>query len=359
MRGDDHRSTLDSARCALKAAAAMTARNSMIEAMMKNDPTYSNFFSYRTFFEDFLRYIYRDEGDLEDKFDLSTLRQATAEHVTPEFRKRCSDTVWVCDLASSGVTVCFCVEFQTNCDFHMPVRMAGYNAMLLGSLTKEAKTEVLRRACPPVALVVIFHGPGRWNVTRDVRDTFAETGIKAIQSRLVSAPYELIDEREKAAGSLDTRLLYPALLRMIYSEDILQVVDAWRAVRRRLVGQGHSELRKQFVKLIQNVVSPKFKGIEIMDEDDSMSTIEERFAESFDKGLLKFKRESKEEGLQEGMEKGKKEAMRSVLQNLLENKFGMVPEAARRRINSADCGQLQRWSVRVIQAAEIDQVFTD
>ncbi len=355
MRGDDHRSTLDSARCTLKAAAAMIARNSMIEAMMKNDPTYSNFFSYRTFFEDFLRYVYRDEGDLEDKFDLSTLRQATAEHVTPEFRKRCSDTVWVCDLTSSGVTVCFCVEFQTNCDLHMPVRMAGYSAMLLGSLTKEAKGEVLRRACPPVALVVIFHGPGRWNVAADVRDTFAETGIKAIQSRLVSAPYELIDEREKAAGSLDTRLLYPALLRMIYSEDIVQVVDAWRAVRRRLVGQGHGELRNQFVKLIQNVVSPKFKGMTIMDEEDSMSTVEERFAESFDKGLLKFKRES----MQEGIEKGKKEAMRSVLQNQLEYKFGMVPEAARERIESADCGQLQRWAVRVIQAAEIDHVFAD
>ncbi len=331
--------------------------------MIANDPKYKMLFSYRVFVEDFLRHLYRDEGPLEDKFDLSTLRQATSEHVTPEFKTRCSDTVWVCDQASSGVTVCFCLEFQSQARPRMPVRMAGYGALLLDSMTNEASADALRRMCPAVALVVIYHGPGRWNVGKDVRTTYAETGMDAIQSRLLSAPYEVVEERWIADGSLDTQLLYPALLRMVYSEDYHQVVDAWRAVRKRLAGEEHDALRERFVDLVRDVVFLKFKGMMTIDEEDSMSTIEERFAESVENWSLKLERKAQEKGMQQGIQKGiqkgMKQGMQSVLQDQLANKFGTLPEAVRRRIDSADCGQLQRWAVRLVQAGEIDQVFAE
>ena len=48
-----------------------------------------------------------------------------------------------------------------------------------------------------------------------------------------------------------------------------------------------------------------------------------------------------------------------ILLRLLQLKFGAVPEAARRRIESADAQTLLAWSERVLTAESLEQVIGD
>jgi hypothetical protein len=47
----------------------------------------------------------------------------------------------------------------------------------------------------------------------------------------------------------------------------------------------------------------------------------------------------------------------AVLTRQIERKFGAVPEAARRRIEAANKEALLAWSVRVLTATRLDEIF--
>jgi hypothetical protein len=87
-------------------------------------------------------------------------------------------------------------------------------------------------------------------------------------------------------------------------------------------------------------------------EAEIMSSFAERFIQQ---GLEQGLQQGKQEGIQEGRQEG--EAM--ILLRLLQLKFDAVPEAARRRIESADAQTLLAWSERVLTAENIEQVIAD
>jgi predicted transposase YdaD len=63
--------------------------------------------------------------------------------------------------------------------------------------------------------------------------------------------------------------------------------------------------------------------------------------------------EGRREGRQEGILKGES----ALLIRLLERRFGALPGWARDRIASADIADLEEWSLRVLDAASLDEVF--
>ncbi len=64
-----------------------------------------------------------------------------------------------------------------------------------------------------------------------------------------------------------------------------------------------------------------------------------------------WKMEGRQEGIQEG------EA--TLLQRLLTRKFGPLPEAMQQRITSATTAQLEIWSLNILDATTLDDVFAE
>ena len=62
-------------------------------------------------------------------------------------------------------------------------------------------------------------------------------------------------------------------------------------------------------------------------------------------------------GEKSGQKRGELLALRTILQGLLHTRFGAVPARVRDRVSTGTAGSLQRWSLRVVTAQRIDDVF--
>jgi hypothetical protein len=66
-----------------------------------------------------------------------------------------------------------------------------------------------------------------------------------------------------------------------------------------------------------------------------------------------------EMGEERGREKAELRGMRELLRSLLQARFGPLPEAGAELLAAADAATLQRWSLRVLTAHELAEVFAD
>lgn len=62
-------------------------------------------------------------------------------------------------------------------------------------------------------------------------------------------------------------------------------------------------------------------------------------------------------GIEKGRQEGRQEGEAAMLMRLLERRFGDLPDWARDRVRSADCAMLETWSVRLLEAASVEDVL--
>jgi hypothetical protein len=63
--------------------------------------------------------------------------------------------------------------------------------------------------------------------------------------------------------------------------------------------------------------------------------------------------------MERGIEKGLRDGEVGLLQRLLARKFGPLSEALQQRIQTATPNQLETWSLNILNARTLDDVFTD
>jgi hypothetical protein len=67
----------------------------------------------------------------------------------------------------------------------------------------------------------------------------------------------------------------------------------------------------------------------------------------------------REQGRQQGIEQGRQQGFREVLRRVLRQRFGDLDPRFEERIEAATIEQLEGWSVRVVSAASLAEVFAD
>ena len=68
-------------------------------------------------------------------------------------------------------------------------------------------------------------------------------------------------------------------------------------------------------------------------------------------------REWIEKGMEQGRHQGLHEGQANILKRLIGSKFGFLPKEAEQRIENASAGELERWSIRLLSAASLKDVF--
>ena len=63
------------------------------------------------------------------------------------------------------------------------------------------------------------------------------------------------------------------------------------------------------------------------------------------------------QGIEEGIEKGIEKGRAMALQQLLTIRFGELSVATRKRLDKASIEQLQHWTIRVLTAKKLSEVF--
>lgn len=77
----------------------------------------------------------------------------------------------------------------------------------------------------------------------------------------------------------------------------------------------------------------------------------------YQQGHREGKLEGRLEGKLEGRLEGRLEAEVELLQELLEHKFGALPKRIQQRLATADEATLRTWSLRLLTATTLDDVF--
>lgn len=170
--------------------------------------------------------------------------------------------------------------------------------------------------------------------TRDIlekAEDLAERGVRRVFAIFVKRREVCEWSAAKRAFvplALDGMLEDPCFVRPIAVRALLDVGNAELEVVRALERKGNAEIE----------------------------SLKERAAR---KGLEQGLERGLEQGLEQGREQGREEGRREVLRSLLEARFGELSAAAEARIAGATRATLDAWTLRLLSAATVDEVFAE
>lgn len=286
------------------------------------------------------------------RLDFSTLERVNASYVAKDLRRREGDMVWKLRFPDGRpVYIYLLLEFQSEVDRFMAVRMMGYEALFYqdlirqGELTPEGKL-------PLVIPIVLYNGEGSWWAALELEDLIEQVDPEAdlFRPRL---KYRLIDEGSYPLEDLAGRKNLAAVL--FWLEKTPDPADVQRGISRLVEWLGRPEdggLRSAFAVWLQRVRLP---GQGIQEEDVPAVLGLEDFRNMLEKRVEEWNRLLLEKGRQEGRQEGEAR----LLLRLLEEKFGPLDTRSRERIGSADADRLLDWGARLIKARRLRDVFGD
>ena len=141
--------------------------------------------------EDLLRGFVREEW--VDDLDFSTLERKNGSYVSDSLREREDDIVWRAKWkhADEWMYIYFLIEFQSEHDRFMSVRIMNYVSALYQDLVKTGEIEGL--LLPPVLPMVVYRGESKWTSSVDVKDSI-QRPPGGLSRYLPSLKYLLLDE---------------------------------------------------------------------------------------------------------------------------------------------------------------------
>ena len=109
---------------------------------------------------------------------------------------------------------------------------------------------------------------------------------------------------------------------------------------------GLEAVRSIFATLVGALLAPLAPGVRVPDELLEVRNMLATRAEVW-----------KQQWLQEGEQRGRQAGEAALLLRLLERRFGALPDWARDRIAAADSAALEDWGLRVLDAANLEDVL--
>jgi putative YhgA-like transposase len=228
------------------------------------------------------------------------------------------------------------LEFQSTVDPFMAVRMMTYLGLLYEDLIRRGHLTP-DGLLPPVLPLVLYNGLARWEGAQDVSDLIEVVpgGLEQYRPQL---RYCLLDEGRIAVSDLEPlQNLAAALFRLERSrgpEDVQRVLEAlltWLAV------PALSELRRSFGVWMREVLLPARVPGAVIPQVADLEEVKSMLAERVVEWTREWEQEGFEKGLQQGIAQEAEKTvgvLRGMLLASLEERFGALPEAVRRQVNS-------------------------
>jgi hypothetical protein len=332
-----------------------------------HDASYKDIFSNPEVVVDLLNGFVHEDWVLD--INPATLERVHASHVSRSLQRRMGDLVWKIDLKEKPVYVCILLEFQSQSDPWMALRIMNYAGMLYEDLAKSAKNPPLAPGeLPAIFPVVFYRGEGPWNARRNVSELIqvVPAGLQAYCPRF---QYFLVNVRSFHSSDLPPANTVADIIRIEHGPDQTVFVEILDGLDERLSDPCHIPLRLALTVWIQRVVLPSlapgvrfpavrdFKEVKPMLGKDIIPWTERWKQEGIQAGIQLGMQEGFEKGIEKGIEKGMAAHARSQLRRLLSRRFGPLPGWTEDRLDAANIEQLEEWADRILDAQTMDDVF--
>lgn len=193
--------------------------------MGDKDKSYKLLFSHAQMVEELLRDFVRE--DWVKLLDFSTLKKYNNSFVAEDLKERFDDVIWTVRWGKQQLYIYILIEFQSDIDHFMSVRMMTYLGLLYQDLIS-SKTARAGQKLPPVLPIVLYNGAKRWeNAPLDIKDAIAKAP-RGLDQYLPQLRYLLIDEGYYENHELaDLKSLVSALFqleRQQTPEDVCKII---------------------------------------------------------------------------------------------------------------------------------------
>ena len=315
---------------------------------MRPDPTYKTIFGHAFMVEELMRWLVAELHDtraLVDALDLSKLRRVHEQSVTSGARAlhgHANDMVWRApfrdrneDAAEAWLYLVVMLEFQSEVDFLMPLRIRNYVDSFHLEHWRGRRFRSTDRLAP-VLPIVLYTGTSPWSAAPRVIDLVTpgasgagrgEAGVASRANPLFAGDgYLALDTLRVAADDLrhDNAA---ALLAALENPSPSRIAGQVAALHRRLSTRELAPLREVMLLWAQQVARRRI-GLDLeirdmaeMDRLHESGDLEEYFAVRVRAWQDEYRAEGRAQGIERGIEQGLA-AERDLLCRLAARKFG-------------------------------------
>lgn len=291
--------------------------------------------------------------------DWAGLQALPTDYISDKMRQRQGDCVWrIPRRDGHNLFLLLMLEHQSSNDKAMALRMLTYRSLLYETLLQR-EPGLSPTALPAVLPLVLYSGVPRWSAACDVADLIerAPPGLRAYQPR---SRYLVVDEgRLVERGGLPRDNLAALLFSLEHNRGLAHVQKLIQTVYKCTEGPQYRELRRAFVSWTRYVLLPRaLPQVQVPVVDDLLE-ITAMLADHSRSWTHQWKMEGLQQGRLEGRVEGRQEGELVLLKRLLARKFGPLPESIEQRLNAATAAQLETWSLNILDATVLEEVFQE
>ena len=218
-------------------------------------------------------------GPWVERLDFSTLERVPTEHIAPDLSSRINDTVWRVRLrdaktseAGGWLHVLVMVEFQSELDWFMALRIRTYADLLYASLWKDRRPRRTDRL-PALLPVVLYTGAQRWSAASSVEALVAPQivpGARPVAAPVFSgASYIVVDTGTYAGRDLPAGNVVSLMIGAQLRPDASTALDIVAAARR--LGE---ELGRTFLTWLRVAMSGTGVDLEFLEDPMALERLE-------------------------------------------------------------------------------------
>lgn len=286
------------------------------------------------------------------ELDWNRAKALSGSFITKDLRQRHSDCVW-CIPRTSGADLhlLLLLEFQSSNDTHMALRITIYVLLLYESLIKQKKISH-GDPYPLVLPVVLYNGVTRWAAATRLAEKF-ETSA-ALSGIFPDGGYILVDEGELLRkGKVPQAGLMGLLIRLEHCQSIEQLQQLVQTVITQTADPVHASVRDALLEWTKHVLWPR----NVKGRDASAINNFQEFNAMLIEGHVSWTDKLLMQGMQKGMKEGMQKGEAALLGRLLARKFGTLSQGVQERLSRATTAQLEVWSLNLLDANTLDDVF--
>ena len=215
-----------------------------------------------------------------ERLDFSTLERLPTEHIAPDLSSRINDTVWRVrfrdgDASEAGgwLHVLVMVEFQSELDWFMALRIRTYADLLYASLWKDRRPRRTDRL-PALLPVVLYTGAARWTAASSVEALVApQTAPGALPTAapvFSGASYIVVDTGGYVGQDLPPGNVVSLMISAQLRPGAATALDIVAATRRL-----DEELGRTFLTWLQVAMSGTGVDLEFLEDPMAMEQLEQ------------------------------------------------------------------------------------
>jgi predicted transposase/invertase (TIGR01784 family) len=204
---------------------------------------------------------------------------------------------------------------------------------------------------PLVVPLVLYHGRDNWQIPNNFRSLFTDEG-GLFADYIPDFTYQLYDlpsmPDEQVRGEAMGRAIL-LLLKYIFTprlhDKLPKIINLLNDIQETETALEVLEIMLRYV-----VKTNKDYGEKDINNLLSQANIDEDIMKTFiDKYI--------EQGMQQGVQQGMQQGQYKIVSAMLNNRFGKLPKWVYEKLDNADHNTLEKWSIKLLSAKKLDEVF--